>query len=58
MARDAFTRLAHEFGPPERVIHHFRQARLEVLRGIRELIDYRIEKLSRSENKGTRITVE
>ncbi len=37
---------------------HFRNARVEFLKGIRSLIDDRIEHLSREERKGTRVTVE
>lgn len=37
---------------------HFREARLEVLRGIRELVDYRIERLSKTKSSGSRIVVE
>jgi len=38
---------------------HFRNSRIEFLKGIRSLIDDRIEHLSREEApKGTRVTVE
>ena len=37
---------------------HFRNARVEFLKGIRSLIDDRIADLSREERKGTRVTVE
>jgi hypothetical protein len=37
---------------------HFRNSRVEFLKGIRSLIDYRIEHLSRQERKGTHVTVE
>ena len=37
---------------------HFRNARVEFLKGIRSLIDSRIEHLSRAETKGTRVVVE
>jgi hypothetical protein len=37
---------------------HFRNARVEFLKGIRSLIDSRIEHLSRQETKGTRVVVE
>jgi hypothetical protein len=37
---------------------HFRNSRVEFLKGIRSLIDYRIEHLSRPERKGTHVTVE
>ncbi len=54
----AFRMAADAFGPPEAAAKHFRDARKEVLLGFRELIDARLEQLSRKENKGTRIVVE
>ena len=44
--------------PPEAARKHFRESRVEFLRGIRELIDHRIDHLSGRGNEGTRITVE
>lgn len=38
--------------------NHFRNSRIEFLKGIRNLIDERINRLSRQESKGTRVTVE
>jgi hypothetical protein len=53
-----FTRVFTKiFEPPAGVGEHFRQARIEFLKGIRALIDHRIDRLSRAQ-KGTRITVE
>jgi hypothetical protein len=37
---------------------HFRSARVEVLRGLRALIDHRIETLSKHQRRGTTIEVE
>ena len=38
---------------------HFRNSRVEFLKGVRSLIDHRIDHLSRSEeHKGTHVTVE
>jgi hypothetical protein len=37
---------------------HFRNSRIEFLKGIRSLIDDRIAYLSRHETKGTHVTVE
>jgi len=37
---------------------HFRTARVEVLRGLRALIDHRIETLSKRPRRGTSIEVE
>jgi len=57
-AGEAFRKLADLFTPPEEAEKHFRQARIEMLKGVRNLIDHRIEVLSRSHAKGTKITVE
>ncbi len=56
--RKAFQEAADAFLPPESAAKHFRQARVEVWRGIRELVDLRIEHLSRDQSKGTRVVVE
>jgi hypothetical protein len=40
------------------VTKHFRNARVEVLKGIRQMIDYRIEQLERTGQRGQKITVE
>ena len=37
---------------------HFRNARLEFLKGVRSVIDDRIGNLARHETKGTHVTVE
>jgi len=37
---------------------HFRNSRIEFLKGLRSLIDDRISRLSRNEAKGTRVVVE
>ena len=37
---------------------HFRQARIEFLKGVRGLVDHQIERLTHGPAKGTRITVE
>ena len=56
--RKAFVRATEAITPPEEACKHFRQARVEVWKGIRELVDLRIAHLSREETKGTRVTVE
>jgi hypothetical protein len=38
--------------------NHFRNSRIEFLKGVRSLIDDRISRLSTDEPKGTRVTVE
>jgi hypothetical protein len=37
---------------------HFRNARLEVLKGVRKILDDRIDHLSQHDTKGTKVTVE
>ena len=47
------------FAPPENAGKHFREARIEFLKGMRELLDFRIDRLSRNAgNRGTRVTVD
>jgi hypothetical protein len=43
---------------PEDTREHFRNARVEVLKGMRSILDARIERLSQHEQKGAKITVE
>ena len=43
---------------PDETQEHFRKARVEVLKGIRSLLDARIEHLSEHTSKGTKVTVE
>lgn len=43
---------------PENTRSHFRNSRVEFLKGIRSLIDARIASLSREHEKGTHVTVE
>lgn len=52
--------MASKLGPSEEVQTHFRNARLEFLKGLRTLIDERIERVSRAQNanKGATISVE
>ena len=57
-ASDAFWKLMEACGLPSEATSHFRQARVEVLKGVREVIDHRIETLSRANRKGTRVSVD
>lgn len=43
---------------PQTTREHFRNSRVEFLKGIRSIIDARIEHLSREHAKGTRVVVE
>jgi hypothetical protein len=55
MVTDFFKRM----GPPESARQHFNQARIEILKGLRALIDARIADISKREEKhGTTVTVE
>lgn len=56
--REGAEKAAEAMSPPEDVARHFREARLEVLRGIRDFIDHRIERLSKDTRKGSHIVVE
>ena len=55
---DAMNKFAREFGPSEDVRSHFRNSRIEFLKGIRKIIDERINRLSANEQKGSRVNVE
>jgi hypothetical protein len=56
--REGLEQVCDMFSPPESASKHFREARIEMLRGIREIIDHRIDRLSRSKDRGTRVAVE
>jgi hypothetical protein len=43
---------------PEASRDHFRNSRIEFLKGIRSLLDERIANLSRKESRGTKVAVE
>lgn len=43
---------------PEGTREHFRNARVEVLKGMRSMLDARIERLAQHEKKGHKVTVE
>ena len=43
---------------PQETRNHFRNSRVEFLKGLRSLLDQRIEHLSRPEQKGEHVTVE
>jgi hypothetical protein len=58
-ATDALKKFLHNIGPSEEAANHFRQSRVELLKGIRRVIDDRIERVSRTtEHKGTHVVVE
>jgi hypothetical protein len=55
---DAMNRFTRELGPSEEVRSHFRQGRVEILKGIRRMIDEKIERLSKAETQGTHVNIE
>ncbi len=62
---EAYARLAADIcdllralAPSEEALGHFRSARVEVLKGVRAVIDSRIERLSRERPKGTAVTID
>jgi len=56
--RHGLETLSSAVTPPESARLHFRESRVEFLRGVRALIDHRIDRLSRKNQTGTRVTVE
>lgn len=50
--------VVRRLGPPEEARRHFDAARLEFLKGLRALLDARIEQVSKSRAKGEKISVE
>jgi hypothetical protein len=57
-AGDTIGQLFRALGASEEVCGYFRQSRIEFLKGIRGLLDERIEHLGRAPRKGTRVVVE
>jgi len=43
---------------PQNTREHFRNARIEMLKGMRSMLDARIDHLSKHASKGTKVTVE
>ena len=50
--------LVRRLAPPEAAREHFETARLEFLKGLRALLDARIERVSKARVKGEKIKVE
>ena len=57
-AGPVLTELFRRMGPPEEARQHFDAARVEFLKGMRAVLDARIEHLSKPRAKGRRVTVE
>jgi hypothetical protein len=57
--RHTFESIANAVIPPEAACRHFRESRIEFLRGIRAVIDHRIDHLSRkNQGNGAKVNVE
>jgi hypothetical protein len=56
--RDGLRQVADTVTPPESAMGHFRESRIEFLRGIREIIDHRINRMSRTKSAGSSVVVE
>jgi hypothetical protein len=57
-AGPALSDLLRRLGPPPAARAHFESARLEFLKGLRALLDARIEQISKTSAKGEKISVE
>jgi len=55
---EGFKNVLRSVEPSPGVREHFRNARIEVLKGLRQIIDNRIQHLSRTEQSGQKISVE
>jgi hypothetical protein len=53
-----FKQVLRSLEPSPKVTEHYRNARLEVLKGLRQVIDNRIEHLSQPAQPGRKIVVE
>jgi hypothetical protein len=58
LCREALERLQECFGVSPAVRRHLTNSRLEFLKAIRAVIDERIEHLSSTEQRGTKVSVE
>jgi hypothetical protein len=58
VCREVMDHFREAFGIPPEVRDHFNNSRVEFLKGIRAIIDSRIEHLSRPSAHGTKIAVE
>jgi hypothetical protein len=57
-AGPALSELLRRLAPPEEARRHFQAARLEFLKGLRAVVDARIEKQSRPKARGQAISIQ
>jgi hypothetical protein len=58
LCREVLEQVREVFGVSPQVHEHFTNSRIEFLKGIRAIIDSRIERLSSASQRGTKIAVE
>ena len=58
LCREVVDSFREQFKVPAEVQEHFKNSRIEFLKGIRAIIDSRIEKLSSASQRGAKIAVE
>jgi len=58
LCREIVDQVRECFGVSPQVREHFTNSRIEFLKGIRAIIDSRIEHLSQASHRGTKIAVE
>ena len=58
LCREVLDQVKECFGVSPEVREHFTNSRIEFLKGIRAVIDSRIEHLSKASQRGTKIAVE
>jgi hypothetical protein len=57
-AGPALSELLRRLGPPGEARRHFQNARVEFLKGLRAVLDARIEQVSKANPKGEKIKVD
>ena len=55
---DDVMNILRKLGPSDQVLNHFRSARVEVMKGFRQMIDDRIARAESAHAKGTRVPVD
>jgi hypothetical protein len=58
LCREVLDQVREAFGVSPKVHEHFTNSRIEFLKGVRAIIDGRIEHLSQAGRRGTKIAVE
>lgn len=56
--REGLNQIADFITPPQSARDHFRESRIEMLKGFRDILDHRIDRLSRRQTQGARVPVD